>query len=100
MAKQYPLSYRSFYDKLSAATGMSNEEADQFLLKIINILANDLHRNGTVYLPYLGRFSLKRMSPMKRSVMDFGKNQRVTIDVPAEDKLKFNINKRFKKLFK
>ena len=92
--------YEKIYTKLSRQTGMSKDEVDIFILKIVNILKIDLHHDGEVILPYLGKFYLKRMPPRKRSVVDFETKQRFTVDIPAQDKLKFTINKAFKKLFR
>ncbi|RLB67640.1 MAG: hypothetical protein DRH08_03165 [Deltaproteobacteria bacterium] len=100
MSKIYPPSYEKLYTRLSRTTGMSKDEVDLFILKIIQILESDLHRSGEVILPYLGKFYLKRMPPRKRSVIDFETKQRFTVDIPAQDKLKFTVNKAFKKLFR
>lgn len=99
MARLYPLSYEPFYNKLSHLTGMSNNEIDMFVLRMIKVITNDLHRKGNVYLPYLGRFSLKRMPPKKMAVGNLPINKKATIDVPARDKLRFKISKKFSKLF-
>lgn len=100
MSKIYPPSYEKLYTRLSRTTGMSKDEVDLFVLKIVQILEADLHRSGEVILPYLGKFYLKRMPPRKRSVKDFGSDERFTVTIPAQDKLKFKVNKQFRKLFK
>lgn len=99
MVPSYPPRFRKLYNKLSRSTGMSNEEIDTFILKLIRLLAYDLHRTGTSYMPYLGRFTLKRMPPAKRSVMDFSRDKRMIIQVEAKDTLKFKISKKFRKIF-
>jgi len=79
---------------------MSKDEIDIFVLKMTKLFTEDLHHTGEVLVPYLGKFYLKRMPPRKRSVVDFGSDQRYTIDIPAQDKLKFEVNKQFRKIFK
>ena len=100
MSKIYSITYEKIYARLSTATGMSKNEIDLFLLKFIKIITSDLHRKGECVLPYLGKFTLKRMPPRRRIVKDFATGNRTTINVPAEDKLKFKINKSYSKLFR
>ena len=85
---------------MSRTTGMSKDEVDLFILKMIQIFTKDLKHDGEVIVPYLGKFYLKRMPPRKRSVKDFGSDERFTVKIPAQDKLKFTINKAFSKLFR
>lgn len=100
MSKLYPPSYERFYSKMSRTTGMSKDEVDLFILKMVQIFKQDLNKEGEVVVPYLGKFYLKRMPPRKRSVLDFGSDERFTVKIPAQDKLKFTVNKAFAKLFK
>jgi len=79
---------------------MGNEEIDMFILRLIKLLKSDLNHNGEVIVPYLGKFYLKRMPPRKRSILDFGSDERYTVEIPAMDKLKFKVNKNFSKLFR
>ena len=99
MARLYPLKYEPFYNRLSRLTGMSNNEIDMFVLKMIKIIVNDLHHKGKIYLPYLGKFTLKRMPPRKRAIGNLSINKKVTVNIPAQDKLRFKINRKFSKLF-
>lgn len=100
MSKLYPPKHEILYNKLSATTGMSREEIDIFILKMIKIFINDLHRYGKVCVPYLGRFILERKGPRKRSVTNFATGIVSIIDVPARDKLTFKINPNYSKLFR
>ena len=100
MSKMYPPAYEEIYTRLSRTTGMSKDEVDIFILKIVQILKVTLHHKGEIILPYLGKFYLKRMPPRKRSMTDFGTKQRFVVNIPAQDKLRFTINKAFKKLFR
>lgn len=100
MPKLYSIKYDKFYAKLSRITGLSNEEIDVIFLKIVSIIKNDLNRTGSIYVPYLGTFTLTRMPPRKREMLDFASKERFMVDVPAEDKLKFTINRDFRKLFR
>jgi len=79
---------------------MSKDEIDLFILKLIQILTQELHKKGEVIVPYIGKLYLKRMPPRKRSVKDFGSDERFIVKIPAQDKLKFVVNKAFGKLFK
>ena len=99
MAIPYPLSYKPFYDKLSRLTGMSNEEIDIFILRMTKVLVNDLNYEGRACLPYLGKFTLKRMSPRKRAFTHLVTKKKTIINVPAQDKLRFKVNRKFSKLF-
>ena len=100
MSKMYPPTYEELYSKLSRVTGMSKDEIDLFLLRMTKIFTDELNRSGETIVPYIGKFYLKRMPPRKRSVIDFGSDERFTIDIPAQDKLKFQVNKQFRKIFK
>lgn len=100
MPKLYPLAYDKFYTKLSRITGMSNEELDVTFLKVLSVIKNDLNKSGEVNVPYLGKFTLKRMPPRTREMLDFGSNERFKVDVPARDKLSFRVNRAFSKLFR
>lgn len=99
MSKIYSVTYEELYKRLSTATGMSKNEVDLFILKLIKIINSDLHRTGKAVLPYLGTFTLKRMPPRKRSVKDFETGERSIVKIPAQDKLKFKISKSYSKLF-
>jgi len=79
---------------------MSKNEVDLFILKMIQVFKQYLNHDGEVIVPYLGKFYLKRMPPRKRSVKDFGSDERYIVKIPAQDKLKFKVNKAFSKLFK
>jgi len=92
--------YEKLYSQLSSESGMSKDEIDIFILKLIKIITKDLNRTGKAILPYFGVFSLKRMPSRKRVVKDFETGETITINIPAEDKLKFKINKTYSKLFK
>lgn len=100
MRKTHPAMYEPLYKRLSSMTGMSEEEVKIFILKYTKVLTNDLHRNGEVYVPYLGKFSLKRLPARTRSVRHFGRNVQYTMIMPAGDVLKFKINREYTKLFK
>lgn len=100
MPKLYPLKYEKFYNKLGRITHLNNEELDVLMLKMISVIKNDLKRSGEVYVPYMGKFTLKRMAPRKRSMLDFGNSQRYTVKIPAQDKLSFRVNRAFAKLFR
>jgi nucleoid DNA-binding protein len=96
----YPPTYENLYSKLSNSTGMSKDEVDIFILKMIKFLTDNLHRSGETIVPYLGKFKLRRMPPRKRSVKDFDTGKNYMIEVEAQDKLTFQINKEFRKIFK
>lgn len=100
MPRNYPPSYEELYTKLSSYTGMSKDEIDVFIIKMIKLISKDLNMKGKAILPYLGKFELKRMPPRKRSIKDFTTGERETVMIPAQDKLKFKINKNFSKLFR
>lgn len=100
MAKKYPLTYEKTYMRLSALTGMSAEEVDVFLLKLTKIVTGELNRKGESLIPYLGKFYLKRVPARKRNIKDFVTDERITVKIPAQDKLKFKVNKEFSKLFR
>lgn len=99
MMVSYSPQYRKFYNKLSKATGLSNERIDQVFISMVEILTRDIDRDGEIVIPYLGKFYLKRMPPRKRSVSFVG-DERLIVDVPAYDKLKFKVNAKFAKRFK
>ena len=92
--------YEKLYNRLSSMTGLSNEEVDLFILNLVKILTNELHRSGKTTLPYMGKFFLKRLPPRKREVKDFVTEERHIIEIPARDMLKFTVNKKFKELFR
>jgi len=100
MAKRYPLQYEQLYNRIVRTTGLTKEEINIFILKITKEIINNLHHDGKAIVPFLGKFSLKRMPPRKRKIKDFGTGEYMIIQVPAEDKLKFEINKEFRKIFK
>lgn len=100
MAKPHPAMYEPLYKRLSSMTGMSEEEVKIFILKFTKVLTSDLHRDGKVYVPYLGKFFLKRLPARTRSVRHFGLNIQHTITMPAGDVLKFKINREYAKMFK
>lgn len=100
MSKLYPPSYEKFYSQMARTTGMSKDEIDMFILKMIQIFKKELKHDGESIVPYLGKLYLKRMPPRKRSVVDFGSDERFTVKIPAQDKLKFTVNKAFAKLFR
>ena len=100
MPKLYPIAYEDIYKRLSANTSLSKVDIDIILLKLIKIITNDLNHNGACVVPYLGKFSLKRMPPRKRVIKDFTTGERTTVNIPAQDKLKFKINKAYSKIFK
>lgn len=100
MITMYPPSYEKLYSDLSRQTGMSKQEVDMFILSMIRVFKAELNMTGKTIMPYLGKFYLKRLPSRKRSVKDFVTDERYIIDVPARNKLKFKVNKKFKRLFK
>ena len=100
MSKMYPPAYERLYSGLSRSTGMSKDEIDIVILKMVKLFTDDLNHKGKVTVPYLGKFYLKRMPPRERSVADFVSDERYTVQIPAQDKLKFEVNKQFRRIFK
>lgn len=86
--------------RLSAYTGMSAEEIDIFMIKLVKVISTQLNRSGESMIPYLGKFYIKRVPPRKRNIVDFSTEKRFTVKIPASDKLKFKINREFSKLFR
>ena len=100
MPKRYSPIYEKTYMRMSAMTGMSTEEIDVFMIKLVKIITNELNRKGESLIPYLGKFYLKRVPARKRSILDFPTEKRLTVKIPASDKLKFKVNREFSKLFR
>lgn len=101
--QRYSAQYRKFYTDLSRLTGMSNDELDMLFIRIIKVITNDLNRSGEVLIPYLGKFKLKRMPPRKRVFLENPSDpssNRISVSIPASDKLKFTVNRHFSKLFR
>ena len=86
--------------KLSIQAGISREEVALLILKLVNITKHDILRKGEATLPYFGKFYIKRLPPRKRKCFDFQNNKHYFIDMPAQDQLKFKINREFSKLFR
>jgi nucleoid DNA-binding protein len=98
--KQYSPTFEKTYMRLSALTGMSAEEIDVFIIKLVKVITGQLNRDGEALVPYLGKFYIKRVPARKRNITDFSTDKRFTIKIPASDKLKFRVNRDFSKLFR